>query len=83
MFRARLSWTLLGGIGLLGLTSEMSIGVRGALLGVGVAAFVWLNQPLARWILGARKAGDASWQPMAVGMALRVVALIAVVLVSW
>jgi hypothetical protein len=83
MFRARLSWTLLGGLGLLGLTTGLGVGFRGALLGLGIAGFVWLNRPLARWILDARRTGDAGWQPMAVGMVLRVVALIAVVAVSW
>lgn len=83
MFRARLSWTLLGGLGLIGLTSGFPVSIRGALLGVGIAGFVWLNQPLVGWMRRARAAGDETWKPMAVGMALRVVALVLVVAVSW
>lgn len=83
MFRARLSWTLLGGIGLIGLAGDLGVAVRGGLLAIGLGVFLWLNEPLARWILAARRAGDARWQPMAIGMVLRVVALVAVVLVSW
>jgi hypothetical protein len=83
MFRARLSWTLLGGLGLLGLTADLNVALRGALLAAGLGAFIWLNRPLALWILTARRAGNADWQPMAMGMALRVVALVAVVAVSW
>lgn len=83
MFRARLSWTLLGGLGLIGFTRDLGVGLRGALLGVGVAVFVWLNRPLWVWIRAARLAGDASWHPMAIGMFLRVVALVLVVVVAW
>ena len=83
MFRARLSWTLLGGLGLLGLTADFGVGLRGALLAVGLAGFIWLNRPLALWILDARRTGNGDWQPMAIGMALRVIALVAVVAVSW
>jgi hypothetical protein len=82
-FRARLSWTLLGGLGLLGLTRDLSVGIRGALLAVGIAGFVWLNQPLVAWIRRARADGDARWQPMAIGMALRLVALALVVALAW
>lgn len=83
MFRARLSWTLLGGVGLLGLTAGLNIGIRGALLGMAIATFIWLNQPLAMWMLGARSAGDPRWKPMAIGMVLRVVALATVIAFSW
>jgi len=83
MFRARLSWTLLGGLGLIGFTRDLGVGVRGALLGLGVAAFVWLNRPLWAWIREARSSGDASWQPMAIGMLLRAVALVLVIAVAW
>lgn len=83
MFRARLSWTLVGGIGLLALTSGLGTGVRGLLFGVGVAVFVWLNEPLVRWTFQARRAGHPGWQPMAIGFALRVIGLIAVIVVAW
>ncbi len=83
MFRARVSWTLIGAIGLLGLTSDFGVGARGALLGVAIAGFIWLNRPLLTWIVLARGAQDARWKPMAVGMALRLVGLAAVIAVSW
>jgi len=83
MFRARLSWTVLGGIGLIGLTSDLSVALRGALLGAAIAAFVWLNQPLVAWILATRREGTGEWRPMAIGMALRVVALVLVIGFSW
>ncbi len=83
MFRARLSWTLLGGLGLIGFTRDLGVGLRGALIGIGIAAFVWLNRPLLIWIRTARSTGDVSWQPMAIGMLLRVVALVLVVVVAW
>lgn len=83
MFRARVSWTLVGGIGLIGLTNELSSGFRGALLGIGVAVFVWLNHPLLRWVMTARRVGDPSWKPMALGLVLRVFGLLAVIVISW
>ncbi len=83
MFRARLSWTLLGGAGLVGLTQDLSVGWRGLFLGVIVAGLGWLNEPLVRWTWTARRAGDPRWQPMAIGIVLRVVALGAVIAVSW
>ena len=48
-----------------------------------IAGFVWLNQPLVAWIRRARADGDARWQPMAIGMALRLVALALVVALAW
>lgn len=83
MFRARLSWTVLAGVGLVGLTRELNFGVRGALFAVAIGAFVWLNQPLGAWILRARAGGDTRWQPAALGMVLRVVALISVIAFAW
>lgn len=83
MFRARLSWTLIGAIGLIGLTSGLGVAVRGALFALGLAGFVWLNQPLLAWVLATRRAGDERWQPAAVGMVLRVVGLAIVLAVSW
>jgi hypothetical protein len=83
MFRARLSWTLLGGVGLVGLTNEMTVAIRGSLLGVAIAAFLWLNQPLVAWIRRSRALADPRWKPAAIGLALRVVALAVVVAISW
>jgi hypothetical protein len=83
MFRARLSWTLLGGVGLIGLTSGLDVGWRGALLAVAIAAFIWLNHPLVAWVLASRAGGRPGWEPMAIGFALRVVALVAVIAVAW
>ncbi len=83
MFRARLSWTLIGAVGLLGLTADLEVGLRGALLAFGIAAFAWLNDPLLRWVLAARRTADPAWKPMAIGLVLRVLGLIAVIAVSW
>ncbi|MFO0685264.1 MAG: hypothetical protein U0234_24600 [Sandaracinus sp.] len=83
MFRARLSWTLLGGAGLVGLTQDLGVAWRGLFLAAMIAAFGWLNDPLVRWTWRARRDGDPRWQPMAIGIVLRVVALGAVLAVSW
>lgn len=83
MFRARLSWTLLGGVGLVGLTSGLGVPVRGGILAVALGVFLWLNQPLAAWVVARRRKGDARWQPAAVGLGLRCVALCAVIWLSW
>ena len=83
MFRSRLSWTLLGGVGLLGLTRDLGTGLRGALLALAIAGFVWLNQPQLAWLTTLRAAGDDRWRPVAAGLALRCVALMILVAFSW
>lgn len=83
MFRARLSWTVVGAVGLIGLTTGVGVALRGGLLALGLGAFVWLNEPIARWILAARRAGDSTWLPVALGTGLRVIALVTVVVASW
>jgi hypothetical protein len=83
MFRARLSWTLVGGMGLIGLTSGLEVGLRGVLLAGAVGAFVWLNRPLLLWMLAARRAGDTRWRPAAIGLALRVVGMVVVLSIAW
>lgn len=83
MFRARVSWTLIGGVGLIGLTNGLGVGIRGALFGIALGMFAWLNRPLVIWMLAARRASDPRWQPMALGFVLRIVALVTVLVFAW
>ena len=76
MFRARLSWTVIGAVGMLGLYREGPLALRLTLLFVALAAFAWLNQMQLLWALSLRRDRDPRWQPMAIGLALRGLALV-------
>jgi len=83
MFRARVSWIVVGGVGLLGLLRDSPFAVRGALMFVALATFGWLNRLPLDWIRELRRDGDTRWQPMAVGLALRCAGLMVALAVGW